>query len=182
MPLRHTGAFLAPPTTATGPYCFKIHQTFAGPRKHSLPLFQACLPDMHTAKQCPCVLNGHRSCDHTPLPITSSLYSPRMFFVQRTAASLTHPRLGTATPFLCCPACQHLLWVWFHAPIGSQAGLGTQSRLNSHICNYQAHTLQRGLERSTHTSLYSLYEERFDKYHYQTSTRYPVLGHQSPLV
>lgn len=33
-----------------------------------------------------------------------------------------------------------------------------------------------------HTSLYSLYEEKLDSYHYQLSTRCPTLGHQSPLV
>lgn len=46
---------------------------------------------------------------------------------------------------------------------GSQAGLGTQRGLNSHICNYQAHTLpSRRAWTGLHILLYSLYKEKSD--------------------
>lgn len=132
VPFGHTGAFLA--------YSFKMCQTVASPVVHSPPLFQACLPHMHTTEpdrgQCPCS-DDHRPHDETPsLPATSSLCSPWLFFVQRTTPCLTHPRLGTVTPFLCRP-CHHPLWVWF------QDVPTVPSRISAHRISREAWNLAR---------------------------------------
>lgn len=169
--------------TATGPYRFKTCQTLRrvslslAPGNVPRPSFRlACLTrtQLNLIANSVHALDGHRPHDQNPLlPATpGSICSSWLFFVlsrgQHHLPS-TCPRLGTVTPFLCCPSWATILcgfgfrmYPQFHYEyqcIGSQVGLGTQHRLSSHMGNDKFHTLQQGLDWPIHTSLYSLQEQ-----------------------
>lgn len=152
-------------------------QTVAGSRKHSLPLSQAGLPHMPTV----CtdsvlvllLVTGHV----TTLPCQPHLASTLLGVLCTEDDSISN---GISDPPLTGhshdPSCVVLVanivcGSGFMGPLfhreyqhtESQAGLGTQRGMNSHICNYQARTLpSRRAWTGLHILLYSLYKENSD--------------------